>query len=277
VTSPLHGVAAPSSVAAVTEMKDLVRFRRSRIRYTGRVDRSAFLAWCGSDVARATLASIAERIRFAPLGRMRAARRRLWNEVATAARSAVVVNSCQSETENYLARLEIIVHAVGLPCVHVALHRLIVVPRLLANAAIDRRLDLTLATEPAFATINGRAGVREWFISEVIGSVEWAIQQERPSLKAPLRAADEWAVVGVDDRFEWRPAISGVRWPGHYYLFERTLQPITRAVLKAASVATATLEPSLSSLSRLQRDEILRRAGRSAEQLLAQHPLEGRL
>ena len=252
-------------------MKDLVRLRRSQVQYTGRVDRAAFLAWCDSEAARAPLGSIAEQIRFAPFGRVRAARRRLWNDVTIAARSETVVHACHAEADDYLPRLDILVHAHDLPRIHVALHRLIAVPRLLANAPTDRRLDLTLGTEPAFATANGRTAVREWFISEVIGSVEWAVQQARPSLKTPLRAGDEWVVVGVDDRFEWRPAISGINWTGHYYLFERTLQPTTRAVLKAAAAAMASLDSSLSSLSRLQRDEILRRAGRSAEQLLARH------
>jgi hypothetical protein len=252
-------------------MKDLVRYWRSRIQYRGQLDRSAFTAWCDGAAGRAVLAPIAAQIRFAPLGRIRAARRRLWKDVTAAAGSQVLASSCQQAIDAYLARLEILALAQDLPRISVALHRLIAVPRLLANAAIDRQLDARLDTEATFATVNGRTALRDWFILSVISGVERAIQQARPSPKDPLAAGDEWLVVGVNDGFEWRAPFTEATWNGHYYAFERTRQPMTRAVLKGASDAIARMESSLRSLSRIQRDDILRRAGASLEEMLARY------
>ena len=256
---------------AVTYLKDLARYWRSRIEYTGRIDRSAFIAWCDRAAGRAVVAPIATQIRFAPFGRIRTARRRLWREVRAAARSAAVASSCQQEINAYRTRLEILALAHDLPRVGVALHRLIAVPRLLANAAIDRQLDLLLDAQPAFATVNGRTALRDWFIVSVISGVEQAIQQARPSPTGPLAAGDEWIIVGVNRSFEWRAPFADTNWSGHYYVLELTRQPMTRTVRKAAAEAIARMESSLPSLSRSQRDDILRRAGPSSEQLLARY------
>ena len=256
---------------AVTYLKDLTRYWHSRIQYTGRIDRSAFIAWCGSAAGRSVLAPIATRIRFAPFGRIRTARRRLWKDVRTAARSAAVASSCQREIDAYLTRLEILALAHDLPRVGVALHRLIAVPRLLANAAMDRQLDLLLDAEAAFATAKGRTALRDWFSVSVITSVEHAIREAHPSPRDPVAAGDEWIIVGVNDSFEWRAPFADTNWSGHYYVLELTRQPMTRAVRKAATDAIARMESSLPSLSRSQRDDILRRAGSSSEELLARY------
>lgn len=252
-------------------MKDLVRYSRSRIWYTGRVDRSIFILWCKGAAARPVVTSMAAQVGFAPFGRLRAARRRLWSDVAATARSEVLTSLCQGELDAYVTRVGLLAHAHDLPRIDVALHRLIVVPRLLAHAAIDRHLDRLLESMSVFATAHGCTAVRDWFILSVISAVERAIVSARPSPNQPFAAGDEWNIIGVNDGFEWRVPFDAAAWNGHYYVFERTCQPITRAVLKAARDGVARFESSLPSLSRLQRDEILQRAGRSSAQLLARY------
>ena len=183
--------------------------------------------------------------------------------------SGPVVAAVQREIDSYLVRLETLVYARDLPCVGIDLHRLVVVPRLFANAIIDRRIDASLKSESAFATLNGCQLLRDWFVLTVIDGIAAVLVDERPSPKRPLPAGNDWMIVGVNDQFEWRIPFKGPAWPGHFYLLELTSRPITRTVRKAAADAITQMETSLPSLPRSHRNQILREAGSSLEQLLA--------
>jgi hypothetical protein len=210
--------------------------------------------------------------RFSLLGKARAARRRLFRELTEAARSSTVVAALQREIDSYLTRLDALAFARDLPCAGIDLHRLVVVPRLFANSLFERRIDAMLEVEPAFAKQKGHPRLRHWFTLTLVDAVEAAVMDARPSPKRPLPGGDAWTIVGVNGQFEWRLPLTGPAWPGHFYLLERTHRPMTRAVRKAAGDAIAQMEISLPSLSRSERNEILRQAGLSIEQLLARRP-----
>src|SRR5262245_56312440 len=260
---------ASVSANALTNMKRPIRYSGGRIRYTGQIDRGAFIAWCESSDGRSVLDPIISTMGFVLFGKARAARRRLWRGLTETARSGLVVAGVQREIDSYLARLDTLVHARDLPCVGIDLHRLVVVPRLFANAIIDRRIETLLKAESAFATLDGCELLRDWFVLNLIDGIAAALVDAQPSLKRPLSAGDEWMIVSVNDQFEWRIPFEGPEWPGHYYLLERTSRTITRTVRKAAADAIARMEISLPSLSRSHRNQILRQAGLSLEQLLA--------
>lgn len=250
-------------------MNAAMRYKGGRLQYVGRVNHAAFVAWCESADGRAILDPIVSQMGFALLGKARTARRRLWRELIQAARSDTVVAIVQREVDSYLGRLETLVHAHDLPSAGIDLRRLVVVPRLYANTIADRRIDFSLERESAFATGNGRELLRKWFRLTLIDAIESALVDVRLSPKRPVPAGREWVIVGVNEQFEWRVPLEGPAWPGHYYMLERTHQPITRAIRKAAAEAIARLETSLPALSRLDRNEILRQAGLSLERLLA--------
>jgi hypothetical protein len=250
-------------------MKSPIRYSRGRIRYTGQIDRGAFIAWCESSDGRSVLDPIISTMRFVLFGKARAARRRLWRELTGMARSGPVVAGVQREIDSYLARFETLVYARNLPCVGIDLHRLVVVPRFFANAIADRRIDASLKAESAFATLDRCQLLRDWFVLTLIDGIAATLVDTRPSPKRPLPAGDDWMIVGVNDQFEWRIPFNGPAWPGHYYLLELTSRPITRTVRKAAADAVTQMEISLPSLSRSHRNQILRQAGLSLEQLLA--------
>jgi len=245
-----------------------VRYSRGRGRYTGRIDRASFGAWCASADGRSVVEPIAARMRFALFGRRGAARRRVWRQLTAAARSTPVAAPLQREIDAYVARLAAIAHARDLPRVGIELRRLVVVPRFFANAAIDRRIDAALEPQPAFAARHGRKPLRDWFIFTLIDAIEAGLVAAKPSPTDPLPAGSDWIVVGVNDRFEWRIPFAGPAWPGHYYLLELTRAPLTRAVRKATRDAVAAMEASLPSLSRAQRDAIVRQAESSLVEIL---------
>lgn len=249
----------------VLEMRAPVRLSRGRPRYTGQVARRAFTAWADSPEGRRVLDRVASGIRFAPFGKVRAARGRVWRQLAEAARAETVAANVQRELDAYLPRIERLAYAPDLPRLNVELRRMIAVPRLLLNAETYRRLDLALQGQPVFAgTVEGRP-LRDWFLLTLISSLEAAVIGARPSPWRPLPSGGDWITVGVNEQFEWRIPFECAAWPGHYYVLELRRIPITRAVRKAARDAIAGMEESLASLSGLQRTTMLRTAAETLE------------
>jgi hypothetical protein len=208
-------------------------------------------------------------MRFALFGRLRAARRHIWRQVAETARIEDVVVAVQREIDAYLPRVDALAYARDLPAVSIDFHRLVVVPRLFASIEVCRRIDSALNEQRVFAQLDRGETLRLWLARTIVDAIEAALKGERPSPQRPLPADHDWIVVGVNERFEWGVPLDGAGWPGHYYVLELTRTPITRAVRRAAVEAIGRLETSLPLLSRVQRSEILSQAGSSLEQLLS--------
>lgn len=251
----------------LTDVKGPVQYSRGKVNYTGRLSRERFAKWADSPEGRSVLERVASGLRFALLGRRRAARQRVWRQLTAAARDQSVAAAVQHELDNCLARLDTLAHAQDLPRITIETYRLVAVPRLFVNAVGYRHLDSTLGAQPAFAAVEGGESPRGWFVLMVIEGIEAAVAAARPSPARPLRASDRWFAVGVNQQFEWRTPFQGPAWPGHYYVLERSGTTMKRAFRKAASDAIARLETSLPSLSLAQRTGILRQAGASLEQL----------
>lgn len=252
-------------------MKMPVRYSRKRLRYVGRVPRHAFQEWTASDDGRAVLEMRASRVRFALFGRMRVARRQLLRQLGKAARSHAVRTVLQQEVDAYLHRLDTLVFADGYPVVGVELRRLVVVPRLLVSSQAIQRIDQALQAHPVFSAVEGGHRIRRWFVELMVRSIEDAVVRARPSTRRPLPAGDGWIVVGADAQCEWQIPFDGPACHGHYFVLELTRKPITRAVRSGAGAAIAQLSGAVSALSYVERTEIVSRAARSVEQLIARH------
>lgn len=250
-------------------MKAPLQNSRGRMTYSGRLDSASFNAWARSPAGIRVLEDVAAAIRFPLIGRMRGARRRLWRQLASAARSSSVIDAVQSETNEYIGRLDPIVFAHDLPRVSVDLRRLVVVPRVFANAESYRALYTTLRRDRAFDAVPGGEALHEWFVLTMVGSMERTAASARPSTRSPLLVSSDWTVVAVNEQFEWRVPFEGPPWPGHYYVLEITSSPMTRGVRSTVDGEIANLERTLPSLTRMRRSEILRQAGLSLEHLLA--------
>jgi hypothetical protein len=241
-----------------------VRYRRGRAWYTGGITRAPFVAWLAMPEGRAALDAAASHTRFAFLARARAARR-LWRRLAAAARDPDVIVMIQREMDAYLLRLQEFAYADGLPRVSVSLHRIVVVPRVLINGATYGAIARRLQSVHAFASLEGGDAIRDFFVVTLIHHLDGAIAGATPSPKRPLVAGKEWISVGLDGAFVWRlPLMNEPPWDGHHYVMELTRDPITRAMRKAVVAAVAGIQASLPSLSRTERNEILRRALRGA-------------
>jgi hypothetical protein len=237
-----------------------VRYSGGRAVYRGRISRGPFAAWARTDEGREVVARLCAHVRIPLLVEMRTVRR-LWRQLAAAASDEGVVNCVQSELDLYLERLQQFAYAEGLPRVGVDLHRLVVVPRVLVNGAVRGAIARRLKGEPAFAHVEGGDPIRELFVQTIVDHADAAVARCAPSLKRPLPAGRHWISVGVNGNFVWRvPMLQEPPWDGHHYVLELTRDPITRAVRKAVTAAIKQIEASLPSLSRVERNDILRRA-----------------
>jgi hypothetical protein len=241
-------------------MSTWVRYRNGRVSYSGRIARAPFAAWLALPEGRATLDEAASHVRIPFLARQRAASR-LWRRLAAAARDREVIATIQSEMDAYLARIQELAYADGLPRVGVSLHRLVVVPRVLVNGAAYGQLTRRLRSLHAFSSLDGGDALRKFFVITLIREVDGAIAASTPSPKRPMSVGADWIGVGIEDAFVWLvPMLDEPGWDGHHYVLELTREPITRAVRKGVVAAVERFQASLPSLSRVERNEILRRA-----------------
>jgi hypothetical protein len=238
-----------------------VRYSRERLTYTGRISRAPFTAWMQTSEGRATVDEAASGIGFALFGKTRAAGRRLWRQLADAARDGAVVEAVQIELQTYLKRLGALAYSDGLPREGVQLRRLVIVPCVLLNGDAYSAMEMRLRATAAFTALQGGKALRDFFILQLIDELSAAVVRARPTMKSPLPAGQGWLTVGVNPAFDWRlPMMNEPAWAGHHYVLELTREPVTRALRKAVAEAVARLEALLPTLSRVERNEILRRA-----------------
>jgi hypothetical protein len=238
-----------------------VRYSRGRLVYTGRITRAPFAAWMKTEEGQAAVKQAAARIRFSLLGKTRAAARRLWRQLADTARDPGVVDAIDVEVQAYLQRLGELAFAEGLPRCGVDLRRLVVVPTVLLNGAACTALARRLNQQPAWAALEARDTLRDFFVTTLICEMTAAVAGARPSPGGPLTADADWITVGLNTAFVWRvPVFHAPPWNGHHYVLELTREPVTRAVRKAVAAKIDSFEGSLPPLSRAERNEILRRA-----------------
>jgi hypothetical protein len=238
-----------------------VRCSGGRLAYAGRIHRGPFSAWIKTEEGRALVEETASAIRFGIFGKRRAAARRLWRPLAAAARDGAVVRAVDVEMNAYLSRVGELAFAEGLPRGSIELRRLVIVPNLLVNGAAYGCLKKLLGAEPLFAALEGGNTLKEFFISTLVRETEAAVVRAAPALNHPFEVGDDWVVVGINSEFAWHVPLFGERaWQGHHYVLEVTRDPMTRGMRKAVSAKIEALERSLETLTRLERNEILRRA-----------------
>jgi hypothetical protein len=237
-----------------------VRWSGGRLHYAGRISRAPFNAWSGTPRGQAAIAQAAEEIRFGWFGRNRRARAHLWRELSAAAQEPRVKESVQHQVERYLNRLSALAFGEGLPRASVDLHRLVVVPSVLVNAAAYSDLVTVLNADPVMGALTCGDELREFFCLTLIAQMEAATAELAPSPKRPVPAGRGWASVGLNRQFVWRVPFEAPDWSGHHYVFELTHGSIARGARKQLLDKIVGLESALPSLSKSQRADILRRA-----------------
>jgi hypothetical protein len=235
------------------------RVSKGRLEYRGRITRESFTRWAGTKEGEAAVARVAAGLRFSLFGRSRAARRSFWRALEEASRVESVATAIGSEATRYMRVLASLSYSEALPRVHIALHRLVLVPRAMIAGHARAGLIKRLGDSTALAELD--EAVRDFFFDQLVTELDGALQDASPSPRQPIQAHDEWACVGVSKGLVWvDPLWSGPDGTGHVFMYEFPPGGLTRRDRKALEAAIAQISASVSRLTRLQRIAMVRAA-----------------
>jgi len=233
------------------------RVSNGRLEYRGRITREPFVRWTETKDGTAAIARVAAGIRFSLFGRPRAARRRIWRALEDASRVESLVAAIRTEAARYMEVLASLSHSDSLPRVHIALHRLVLVPRAFIAGRARTALFERLGETPALAGLDESA--RIFFLEQLVKEMDAALQLGSPSPRRPIHAHDEWACVGVSKGLVWvDPLWAGADGTGHVFMCELPRTGLSRRDRKAVEAAIAGMAASVSSLSPRQRIAMVR-------------------
>lgn len=235
------------------------RVSRGRLEFRGRITRDRFNRWTTTEEGAAAVGRVAEGLGFSLFGRNRAARRSLWRELDQATRPSSVVEAIADEASRYMQTVARLAYSDGLPRAHIALHRLVLVPRALiaghARAALCKRL----AEIPELAGLD--EAVRIFLFDQLVIEMDAALQKGELSVRNPAQAQDEWACVGVSKGVVWvDPLWAGPDGTGHLFMYEFPRVGLSRKDRKALETAIADMSTSVALLTNLQRNAMIRTA-----------------
>ncbi len=230
-----------------------------RLEYRGRIARQPFTEWAATKEGSAAVARVAAGIRFSLLGRSYSARRRMWRAVESASRDPQVATAIAAEARCYTDVLASLSYADALPRAHVALHRLVLVPRAMIAGRAATGLFERLAQQPALRALD--EAVQIFLFTQLLIEMDAALQRAAPSPRRPVQAKEEWACVGVSKGTVWAdPLWSGPDGTGHVFMYELPRAGLSRRDRKTLDAAIEQLAASVTSLTRLQRGAMVRAA-----------------
>jgi hypothetical protein len=237
-----------------------------RLGYRGRLGRQPFSTWAGTPEGVAAIDDRVRRDRLRIFGRTRA-RRRMWRELALAARGEAFQAAMERQAKQFATTVAHVSHAPGLPRRTVALHRLVVVPRALVAGRMRSAL-LERMNGETFAGLDPH--VRAFLQEQLIADLDAAIAAYRPSTSRPVLTYTPWACVGHRADYQWvDPIFTGPGWGGHLLMFEFPAQGLARRARKDLDQAVHEIETSLATISRAQRDAIVEIAQDGLRRLIA--------
>jgi hypothetical protein len=235
------------------------RVNRGSLEYRGRITRDPFTKWAATKEGTDAIARAAAGIRFSLIGRRRAARRRMWRALETATQDEAFKQAIAAEATRYMQVLANLSYADALPRAHIALHRLVLVPRAMVAGRAETGVFERLAPTSALADLD--EAVRIFLLSQLVIEMDAALQSASPTPRRPVQAHDEWACVGVSKGIVWAdPIWAGPHGTGHVFMYEFPRAGLPRRGLKAIEAAIAEMSTSVTALSRLERGALLRAA-----------------
>lgn len=233
------------------------RVADGRIQFRGRLTREPFSEWLSTSDGLQTVDAAAEMLRLRFLAKARAARR-LWRDLQGLTRTSSARQALQQEGDHFAKNVANLCYAPCLPRNTVALHRLVVVPRAMIAgrsrlAARHRLWNTALSPLPE--------SIRAFMCEQILVEMDGAVRAAEPSPAAPVEMRDSWSCVASDSHFVWvDPMWSGQNWTGHMILYEMPRTPLSRAQRKDLERAVTSLQQGLQSLSRIQRQAIVKNA-----------------
>ena len=240
---------------------DMSWFRVSggRLHYRGRITRAPFTEWTATKEGAASVARVAAGIRFSLFGRSRAARTRLWRELEAASGVHSLAAAIDSEALHYMQTMASLAYADGLPRVHIALHRLVLVPQAMIAGHVRAGLFKRLNDSPPLAPLD--EALRLFFLEQLVIEMNAAMIEAAPTPGRPVQAHDEWACIGAAPGLVWVDSLwSGPDGTGHVFMYEFPRPGMPQPSSRELKTAVTEMASNVSSLTRLQRSAMVRAA-----------------
>jgi hypothetical protein len=235
------------------------KVHQGSLAYCGRITREPFTRWTATKRGQDAVAAVARATRFSLFGRSRSARRRLWRALEAASRTASFAAAVGAEAGRYMQVLAGVAYADSLPRTHIALRRLVLVPRAMITGRAQGGVFGRLRQAPELAGVD--EAVRVFFLEHLVIEMDAALQKSSPSPRRPVHAGREWACVGVSTGTVWVDRLwAGPDGTGHVFMYELPPGGLPRKERKMLEAAIAQMSASVSSLSRDQRAALVRSA-----------------
>jgi hypothetical protein len=230
--------------------------------------RGLFAAWLSTSEGNQAVAAIASRVGFAPFGRRRAARRQVWRQIRETMAAAPVQAAIRDHARRYESLLASLAFVEPLPRTTVDLRRLVIVPRLLLNAAAHELLQDQMVACIDTARMIGGDAFRDFLVTTLVDETDRAFVTGRQTVRRPVPPGAEWASVGVDLHFTWEtPDWPGPAWPGHHYVYEYPRAKLTRRQRRRLEAAIEEMAATIARWPPFKRHETVQRARREAHGL----------
>lgn len=233
--------------------------KRRRLEYRGRITGQPFTEWCATREGNDAIARVAKTVRFSLVGRARSAKGRLWRALDTASRSDEFAAMAAVECTHFARVMADVCYADALPRVHVALGRLVLVPRALVNTRARAGVFARLMQSAALTTVD--EAVRAFFLEQLVIEMDAALTKASPVPRRPVDAAEGWACIGVRLGTVWAdPLWAGPHHAGHLFMYELRERKLARREYNAIDAGIAQMTGTVATLSRTARDAMLRAA-----------------
>jgi hypothetical protein len=235
------------------------RVSAGRLEYRGTISREPFTRWTRTTEGAAAINRVAGALRFSLFGRNHAARRRLWRALDSAARTHSVATAIAAEAPRFMQVVARLAYSEGLPRAVIALHRLVLVPRAMIASHARVALSKRLCDVPEVAELD--EAVQIFLFDHLVTEMDAALQKASASPQKPVMAHDEWTCVGVSKGIEWvDPMWAGPDGTGHVFMYEFPRAGMSRKDRKTLESAIAEMSVSVCSLTKLQRNAMVRAA-----------------
>jgi hypothetical protein len=232
--------------------------KRGRLQYRGRISKRPFTEWCATKDGAGAIARVAAGMRFSFIGRARAARRRMWQELDAASRAEGFTSTVAAESGHFMQAMADVCYADALPRTFVSQRRLVLAPRTLITGRARAGAFTRLMEIPALAGVD--EAVRTFLIDRVVIEMDAAVRQASPAPRKPVLANDGWVCVGVQLGTMWAdPIWAGPYGAGHLFMYDLP-ERLLRRDYKALDDAIEQMSGDVSMLSRTARDAMLRAA-----------------
>jgi hypothetical protein len=136
----------------------------------------------------------------------------------------------------------------------------VAVPRVTWNARAFAAVLRALDAHPDMQALGGGALFRQFFMEQLFEEVDCALIAASPSPRHPVPTGDGWFVVGFEASTSWLVPLEGPERRGHFLVCEAPPGGLKTWPARRVKDAISQVQAAVATLSRRERDELLREA-----------------